>query len=80
MGLIDDIAVKAGCEYVSELKYHPERYPVLEILSAIPLESYDEKQWQEAVSYLITDSDVSCGSAACKIQLLEYLHSKNAAS
>ena len=72
MGLIDDIAMKSGCEYVSELKYHPERYRAHEVLSALPVESYNEQEWCEAVAYLV-DAEASYEDReACKHRLLEY--------
>lgn len=72
MGLIDDIAVKSGCEYVSELKYHPERYPVYPVLSALAIESYSEREWHEAVSYLVGEEAPCEDREACKNRLLEH--------
>ena len=75
MGLIDDIAVSAGCEYVSELKYHPGRYPAFGVLRAIEAGSDDEKEWNEAVRYLIDEEADDCDSDTCKKRLLEFLAS-----
>lgn len=70
MGLIEDIAENAGCEYVSELKYHPERYPVHSVLRSIAAGSYDEKEWNEAVHYLIDENVPYCDSETCRKRLI----------
>lgn len=72
MGLIDDLADKAGCIYLSELKLHPERYPLFSAVESTTVEGYSQQEWQEAVAYLVPEGDATSNSAACKRLLLEH--------
>lgn len=76
MGLIDDLAEKAGCEYISELKFHPERYPLYRAVASTPVDLYDESEWQQTVSYFISKPDLPCDGKACKERLLAHLSPK----
>ncbi|WP_139651534.1 hypothetical protein [Raoultibacter phocaeensis] len=70
MGLIDDLAEKARCGYLSELKLHPERYPLFAAVESTPVDSYSQQEWHEAAAYLVPESNPPCDSEACKRLLL----------
>ncbi|MFR1802367.1 MAG: hypothetical protein ACLSWS_10015 [Faecalispora jeddahensis] len=53
MGLLDTLAEKMQCEYLSDLRYLPRPNMVLQCaLAELSLEEFPESEWLDAALYL----------------------------
>ena len=52
MELLEYLADKVGCTYMSDLRFLPPNQLCFPFLEGIPLENFSEKDWLEAVMYL----------------------------
>ena len=61
MGLLDILAEKMNCTYLSDLRFLPRPNEVLrQAVSRMPLDDFSEYEWKDAAEYLC---GVSCASA-----------------
>jgi hypothetical protein len=61
MGLLDILAEKMNCAYLSDLRFLPQPNAVLrQAVASLPLNDFSEYEWKDAAEYLC---GVSCASA-----------------
>lgn len=68
-GLLDYIAEKAGCSYLSDLHNKGRGGQIYKVIAGIAPSDYDLKEWEDAIRY-ITNRMVSFGDSS---QAAEYL-------
>ena len=51
-GLLEYIAEKAGCGYLSDLHSRKRSYLIYKVIAEIAPSDYDLKEWQDAVRYI----------------------------
>lgn len=76
--LLDIIALKAGCSYLSDVNLPIYKKKVLEVLEGIREENYSLREWQEVVAYIAgEDTQIkNCSQAKeCLKQSLQKQHS-----
>lgn len=72
--LLDDLAEKAGCEYLSDLHTPELCHTLYAAITAIPSESYPSIQWHHALRYITQNTAVPHNSASIlRQQLMNYL-------
>lgn len=52
MELLEYLASRSGCAYLSDLKFLPAEKQQFSFLEGVPLENFPEKEWRDAVMYL----------------------------
>lgn len=64
LSFLDVLAYKAGCAYLSDLRYIDgiQRLKLLRALEKIPAEAVSLREWKDAILYL-TGVERACGSA-----------------
>lgn len=67
MELLEYLADKVGCTYMSDLHFLPPSQLCFPFLEGIPLESFSEKDWLEAVMYLYQHQVGSASLARLKL-------------
>ena len=61
MGLLDILAEKMNCAYLSDLRFLQQPNATLkQIVASMPLDDFSEYEWKDAAEYLC---GVSCASA-----------------
>ena len=61
MGLLDILAEKMNCTYLSDLRFLPRPNAALrQAVSRLPLDDFSEYEWKDAAEYLC---GVKCASA-----------------
>ena len=61
MGLLDILAEKMNCTYLSDLRFLPRPNASLrQAVASLPLDDFSEYEWKDAAEYLC---GVSCASA-----------------
>ena len=61
MGLLDILAEKMKCTYLSDLRFLPQPNAALrQAVASMPLDDFSEYEWKDAAEYLC---GVSCASA-----------------
>jgi hypothetical protein len=61
MGLLDILAEKMNCTYLSDLRFLPPPNAALrQAVASMPLDDFSEYEWKDAAEYLC---GVSCASA-----------------
>lgn len=53
MGILDILAEKMNCTYLSDLRFLPRPNATLrKIVASMPLEDFSEYEWKDAAEYL----------------------------
>jgi len=53
MGLLDILAEKMNCTYLSDLRFLPRPNAALrQAVASLPLDDFSEHEWKDAVEYL----------------------------
>ena len=61
MGLLDILAEKMNCTYLSDLRFLPRQNAILrQVVASMPLDDFSEYEWIDAAEYLC---GVNCVSA-----------------
>ena len=56
-GLLDYIAEKAGCSYLSDLHNKGRYGQIYEVVAGIAPSDYDLKEWEDAVQYITSEME-----------------------
>ena len=68
MGLLDILAEKMGCTYLSDLRFLPWPNAVLrQAVLSMPLDDFSEYEWKDTAEYLCGVNCVSAKEARDKI-------------
>ena len=62
--LLDTLAARLGCNYLSDLKNPLHKVGIVEVLAAITADSYPLAQWNEALAYLCNQTPSSNAESA----------------
>ncbi len=66
MSLLEDLAARSGCDYLSDLKQSEN---LKKILLTVDLYAYDIGEWNDAVKYL-TERETVCACAEDAVKAL----------
>lgn len=51
--LLEDLQTLVGCDYLSDLRFLPDREPIHTAIRQLCSEDYSPAQWKEAICYLL---------------------------
>ncbi|MBS7006765.1 MAG: hypothetical protein KH180_00005 [Anaerostipes sp.] len=75
-GLLDFLAEKSGCAYLSELRDGIKSRVINQVLDKVDADSFSLKEWQDAVEYFTEEKENIQDQKSAKKRLKKHLSGK----
>lgn len=75
-GLLDFLAEKSGCAYLSELRDGTKNREITRILDKVDADRFSMKDWQDAVEYFTEGKEDIQDQKSSKVYLMKHFSGK----
>lgn len=75
-GLLDFLAEKSGCAYLSELRDGTKNREITRILDKVDADRFSMKDWQDAVEYFTEEKEDIQDQKSAKVYLMKHFSGK----